>query len=93
MLCRRGPVPLPPPPIPENPSVLVTGGGPADLLHASDGIMRLRGKWQVHRTQGGVEIPTMPTLHPAYLLRKPEDKAKAWVDLQLAMRSSVPDPA
>ena len=27
-------------------------------------------------------IPVMPTLHPAYLLRRPADKKLAWRDLQ-----------
>ena len=28
----------------------------------------------------GYEIPTMPTLHPAYLLRNPAHKKLAWRD-------------
>lgn len=65
-----------------NPRVLVTLGGPSSkvILHAQEGIMRLRGKWQVHRTAGGVDIPAMPTLHPAYLLRNPAHKKLAWRD-------------
>jgi len=39
----------------------------------------LRG--QVHRYGG---IPVVVSYHPAYLLRSPQDKAKAWVDLCLA---------
>ena len=27
----------------------------------------------------------MPTFHPAYLLRSPQEKAKAWDDLKLVM--------
>ena len=66
-----------------NPKVLVTLGGPSAkvLLHANEGILRLRGNWKVHRTASGVEIPTMPTLHPAYLLRNPAHKKLAWRDL------------
>ena len=65
-----------------NPKVLVTLGGPSakTLLHATDGILRLRGNWKVHRTASGAEIPTMPTLHPAYLLRNPAHKKLAWRD-------------
>ena len=40
---------------------------------------RLRG--QVHRYEG---VPVIVSYHPAYLLRTPQDKAKAWVDLCLA---------
>ncbi len=32
------------------------------------------------------EIPVVVTYHPAYLLRSPREKRKAWQDLQLAMR-------
>lgn len=75
-----------------NPKVLVTLGGPSAkvVLHASEGIMRLRGKWQVHRTAGGREIPVMPTLHPAYLLRNPAHKKLAWRDfLEIKARLKV----
>ena len=36
----------------------------------------------MHRYQG---VPLIVTYHPAYLLRNPLDKAKAWDDLCLAM--------
>ncbi|HKW82365.1 MAG TPA: uracil-DNA glycosylase, partial [Burkholderiaceae bacterium] len=49
------------------------------LLRSSDPIGRLRGR--VHQYQG---VPLIVTYHPAYLLRNPEDKAKAWDDLCLA---------
>jgi DNA polymerase len=42
--------------------------------------MRMRGNWQEHRTADGIAIPTMPTLHPAYLLRNPAAKKLAWRD-------------
>lgn len=65
-----------------NPKVLVTLGGPSAkvLLHATEGVLRMRGKWKVHVTASGVEIPAMPTLHPAYLLRNPAHKKLAWRD-------------
>ena len=28
--------------------------------------------------------PTLPTFHPAYLLRNPDAKREVWADLQLA---------
>lgn len=40
---------------------------------------RLRG--QVHQYEG---VPVVVSYHPAYLLRTPQDKAKAWEDLCLA---------
>ena len=65
-----------------NPKVLVTLGGPSakTLLHATEGVLRLRGNWKVHATASGITIPAMPTLHPAYLLRNPAHKKLAWRD-------------
>jgi DNA polymerase len=51
------------------------------VMGKNDGIMRLRGKWLEYFV-GGRMIPVMPTLHPAYLLRRPIDKKLAWRDLQ-----------
>ena len=69
------------------PAVLVLLGGAAakSILDVSEGIMRLRGKWLTYRSASG-EIPVLATLHPAYLLRKPEDKRLAWRDL-LALKT------
>ena len=49
------------------------------LLRSDDAIGRLRGR--VHAYEG---VPLVVTYHPAYLLRQPSDKAKAWDDLCLA---------
>jgi uracil-DNA glycosylase len=51
------------------------------VLGQTDGIMRLRGRWLEYHVAGQM-IPVMPTLHPAYLLRRPIDKRLAWRDLQ-----------
>ena len=50
------------------------------LLRSAIPITKLRGTWS---TYGGVKL--MPTFHPAYLLRSPDEKKKAWADLQLVM--------
>ncbi len=65
-----------------NPKVLVTLGNPSTklLLKAQTGIMRMRGNWATYATSSGLEIPAMPTLHPAYLLRNPAHKKLAWRD-------------
>ena len=65
-----------------DPKVLVALGGPSAkvLIGTPEGIMKLRGNWRVHRTRTGKEIPVMPTLHPAYLLRNPAHKRLAWRD-------------
>lgn len=65
------------------PKVLVALGKFAaqTLLRETTPITRLRGRWFSY---GGVRL--MPTFHPAYLLRSPEEKKKAWEDLQLVMK-------
>jgi len=65
------------------PKVLVLAGGTAvkAVLDTTDGITRLRGKWTRYRLGDGTEIPTMPTFHPAYLLRTPASKRQSWQDL------------
>jgi DNA polymerase len=49
------------------------------LLRSNEPVGKLRGR--VHRLQGR---PLVVTYHPAYLLRNPADKARAWEDLCLA---------
>jgi DNA polymerase len=65
------------------PEIIVLLGAIAvrHVLGRSDGIMRLRGNWLEYHV-GGRMVPVMPTLHPAYLLRRPVDKRFAWRDLQ-----------
>ena len=53
-----------------------------ELLGVSEGIMRLRGKWLTYSCAVG-DVPALATLHPAFLLRKPEQKRLAWRDLLL----------
>ncbi len=65
------------------PKVLVLAGGVAvkAVLDTTEGITRLRGKWTGYTTSDGTVIPTMPTFHPAYLLRTPASKRQSWQDL------------
>jgi len=51
------------------------------LLAQRTPISRLRGKWFDYQ---GVKL--MPTLHPAYLLRNPNDKRLVWEDIKMVMR-------
>jgi DNA polymerase len=53
------------------------------LLQTTEPLGKLRG--QLHTFQG---VPVVVTYHPAYLLRNPADKAKAWVDLVLALKTA-----
>ena len=62
--------------------VLAVGRIAAQLLLGSDAPLgQLRGR--SHSLKGG-ELPLVVTFHPAYLLRSPSQKAKAWQDLCLA---------
>jgi len=58
------------------------------LLRSDEPVGRLRGR--VHAYQG---VPLVVTYHPAYLLRNPADKARAWDDLCLAAEVAARAPA
>ncbi len=64
------------------PKVICTLGKFASqtLLQTQEPISRLRGRFHDWKN-----IRVMPTFHPAYLLRTPEDKKIAWQDLQMVM--------
>ncbi len=52
------------------------------LIPEGGGITRLRGRWFQLEIPGLDEpVPTLPTFHPAFLLRSPEKKRDAWRDL------------
>jgi len=74
-----------------DPEVIVALGAPAarTLLDTTQPIGRLRGRFHDYRISGAPldprAVPLMPTYHPAYLLRSPQQKAKTWADLQLVM--------
>ena len=55
-----------------------------NLLQTDTPIGKLRGAVHRFRDTG---IPLVATYHPAYLLRSPVEKRKAWHDLQLAVRT------
>ena len=63
------------------PRVIVTLGRHAahSLLKTDKALGKMRGQQFYYH-----DIPTIVTYHPAYLLRNPVDKAKAWQDLCLA---------
>jgi DNA polymerase len=73
------------------PELIVALGAPAakTLLNTTLSIGKLRGQFHEFYLSGvtgdGPSIPVLPTYHPAYLLRSPEEKGKAWADLQMAM--------
>ena len=51
------------------------------LLKTSDPVGLLRGR--IHEYEGSKVVVTY---HPAYLLRKPEEKGKTWSDMKIIMR-------
>jgi uracil-DNA glycosylase len=66
------------------PRVLVTMGNCATktLLRTKTGITRMRGTWQTYHG-----IPTMPTFHPAYILRSytRTNREAVWSDMKAVM--------
>ena len=67
------------------PKIIIATGGVAakTLLDTKTGIMRLRGSERPFETPAGTKVPMIPMFHPAYLLRRPQDKSRAWRDLLL----------
>jgi len=75
------------------PKVIVALGRPAAqaLLATPAPISRLRGEFHDFPPPALMHLglppaKVMPTFHPAYLLRSPGEKAKAWEDLKQVMR-------
>lgn len=62
------------------PKIICTLGKVASqtLLQTETSISRLRGRFYDYQ---GIQV--MPTFHPAYLLRNPEDKRLTWEDMKL----------
>jgi len=65
------------------PKFICALGGPAaqTLLQTKEPISRLRGKFYDYHG-----IPLLPTFHPAFLLRNPNEKKTVWEDMKLLLR-------
>ncbi|MES1201015.1 MAG: uracil-DNA glycosylase, partial [Pseudomonadota bacterium] len=66
------------------PKLLILAGGVAaqTVLKREDGVMRMRGRRLIYnREERALSVNTMVILHPAYLLRRPQEKRLAWTDL------------
>ena len=64
--------------------ILVVGRIAAQsLLNVDTPIGKMRGQQHVYQDTA---IPVIATYHPAYLLRSPQQKCKAWDDLKFAMQ-------
>ena len=72
------------------PKILVAVGGSASkaILNIEGGILRHRGIWKEMSLSNSLVIPIIATLHPAYLLRAPNQKKLAWEDLK-SIRSKL----
>lgn len=92
------------------PEVIVTLGLPATrlLLHTTEAMSRLRGRWaafhiprnlphpETHPAASPAGVAVMPTFHPAFLLRSytAENRQKVWSDLLMVLdRLGMPRPA
>ena len=73
--------------------LLVGAASAKAMLKKDEGILSMRGRWHEWRSlDGGLELPALPTLHPAFLLRQPAAKKHAWADLLTLMeRLDRPD--
>ncbi|MFL5320464.1 MAG: uracil-DNA glycosylase family protein [Myxococcaceae bacterium] len=71
------------------PQVIVALGKTAaqTLLREELPITKIRGTWREY-----AGIPVMPTFHPSYLLRKPDEKKNSWSDLQQVMKVFGKEP-
>ncbi|MEM9425890.1 MAG: uracil-DNA glycosylase [Pseudomonadota bacterium] len=63
--------------------IVAMGNHACQALLGRRGITRLRGTWSE-----AMGRPVLPMFHPAYLLRSPEAKREAWVDL-LALKNRL----
>ncbi|MDP1632135.1 MAG: uracil-DNA glycosylase [Caulobacter sp.] len=61
--------------------LLVGGASAKSVLKREEGILSLHGRWFEWHGEDGAVLPALPTLHPAFLLRQPAAKKKAWADL------------
>jgi DNA polymerase len=97
LLCPRRPVPGPPTPediaqdialtrahvrLAAPRHLLLLGANPVQALSGETApITRIRGSWLSVDAGGDALVPALATFNPAYLLRRPEEKARAWTDL------------
>ena len=65
-----------------NPDYIFALGAVAvnSLLGSAETISKLRGKWMEYELETGKKIKVIAGYHPAYLLRTPAQKSKAWAD-------------
>jgi len=67
-----------------NQKILILLGSTAlnAIIGNEDVISKCRGKWFV-RNVGEIKTNIIASFHPAFLMRQPEQKKKAWIDLKM----------
>ena len=72
-----------------NPKILVLLGSTAlnTLIGNEEVISKARGKW-IKKEIGTVMPWTIASFHPAFLMRQPEQKKMAWIDLKMIREKS-----
>jgi uracil-DNA glycosylase len=67
-----------------NPKILVLLGSTAlnTLIGNEEVISKMRGKW-MEKEIGNAKLWIIASFHPAFLMRQPEQKKLAWVDLKM----------
>lgn len=104
LLCPRRPIPGPPTPediaqdialtrahirLAAPRHLLLLGANPVQALAGETApITRVRGSWLSVDAGAAAPVPALATFNPAYLLRRPEEKARAWADL-LALKHRI----
>jgi len=71
----------------KQPKLLILMGKAAahTVLRRDDAVSRLRGRRLLYNREGlAMPVNAMVMLHPAYLLRQPQQKRQAWADLLMA---------
>lgn len=71
----------------KRPKLLILAGKSAahTVLKREDGVLKLRGRRLLAKVDdAGAPVNAMVMLHPAYLLRQPQQKRLAWADLLMA---------
>ena len=67
--------------------LLLLGGSAANaVLGNADSISNMRGHFMDYETEAGEKFLALASFHPAFLLRSPAQKAKAWADLMRLQR-------
>lgn len=62
--------------------LLLLGGSAANaVLGNADSISNMRGRLLEYTAENGVSVSALASFHPAFLLRSPAQKSKAWADM------------